>query len=594
MKKYSIYSSILFLLVFFSACKKFDFDYSSTGEAIGAFKLSTPVDNNDLLLNSAAPGTSIIFKWTTAAKGVAQDVKYTWKLDLKSGDFSQPIWQKDADNNGTDTKLTLTHKSLDSLLTTKGIASNTLSNLKWTVVASNESGTKQTPGSFNLNVKTFGIGITAFTIFAPASSTNILTTNPLSETDFLNFKWEKATAVPSSNTVHYTIVFVKKAYDIDGNVITPNFNNPLFSFAANGNGVDNFGNISFKQMSDSLNIHGLNDLGVVSQLQWTVIATAGDFSSQANFYNDLYLIREIKMYMVGGFQGWNPDEGIQMIPDTRSGLLNNMYYTYIYMPAGEFKFLEGKSWSDPSYGQASAGSLELNSNTNLNIPTAGVYRITMNRTTMKYDISAGRMAFVGAATPAGWDPPTAFPLTEMVFINTNQFVGVRSFTTDIWKMIDNTSWDNGSQSVDETRSYSSDGPSGSKMKVNDGNMPSITTAGDYRVVWDAKDVKNPIYQLMPITEMRVVGDGMASFPDWYPTASPQMTYQGNGIWKITLSLKADKSIKFLAGNDWGAFDYEDAGNGKIKYDGSDNFKTPATDGSYTITLDENKGTYTIL
>jgi hypothetical protein len=52
-----------------------------------------------------------------------------------------------------------------------------------------------------------------------------------------------------------------------------------------------------------------------------------------------------------------------------------------------------------------------------------------------------------------------------------------------------------------------------------------------------------------------------------------MTYAGNGKWTITLNLIGNKEIKFLSGNDWGAFDYEDAGNGKIRWDGSDNFKT---------------------
>ncbi|MBK8301055.1 MAG: hypothetical protein IPK90_11580 [Chitinophagaceae bacterium] len=97
--------------------------------------------------------------------------------------------------------------------------------------------------------------------------------------------------------------------------------------------------------------------------------------------------------------------------------------------------------------------------------------------------------------------------------------------------------------------------------------------------------------------MRVVGNGMQGVPDWNPGASPQMTYSGNGVWTITLTLIANKEIKFLSGNDWGAFDYEDNSGGStatgtprsIKWDGSDNFKTPTTTGSYTITLNE---TYT--
>ena len=106
------------------------------------------------------------------------------------------------------------------------------------------------------------------------------------------------------------------------------------------------------------------------------------------------------------------------------------------------------------------------------------------------------------------------------------------------------------------------------------------------------------------TEMRVVGDGLdvAGVTDWDPPTSPQMTYSGNGVWTITLALKANKDIKFLAGNAWGAFDYEDNGNNntsggtikrKIKWDGNVNFKTPAVAGAYTITLNEHAQTVTI-
>lgn len=94
---------------------------------------------------------------------------------------------------------------------------------------------------------------------------------------------------------------------------------------------------------------------------------------------------------------------------------------------------------------------------------------------------------------------------------------------------------------------------------------------------------------------------MQGVPDWTPGSSPQMTYMGAGKWQVTLTLVAGKEFKFLAANDWGAFDYEDNSGGstatgvarKIKWEGGDNFKTPAVTGSYTIILDENAQTVTI-
>jgi hypothetical protein len=101
--------------------------------------------------------------------------------------------------------------------------------------------------------------------------------------------------------------------------------------------------------------------------------------------------------------------------------------------------------------------------------------------------------------------------------------------------------------------------------------------------------------------MRVVGNGITGVSDWNPGASPQMTYVGSGVWTISIALDANEDIKFLAGNAWGAFDYEDASGGsqstgsprRIKWDGGPNFKTPATAGTYTITLNENTQTVTI-
>ncbi|MGC4101212.1 SusE domain-containing protein [Ferruginibacter sp.] len=319
----------------------------------------------------------------------------------------------------------------------------------------------------------------------------------------------------------------------------------------------------------------------------------------------------LRMYLPGSYQAatgngsdWDPGSAPELIRDLRSSVFNDMYYIYIYLPANtEFKVTTGRTW-DVNYG-GTGGNLVQNSPNNLKVTTAGVYRISVNRTTLKYDIRAGRMGFVGGATGAGWNPPGVFPTYAMGAPATNLFVGINSFVAnDAWKLIDNDSWNNGSNAVDETRSYGSTGGDGSTMEVNGANFPNITDATSRkRVIWDGRDVNNIKYFISPATEMRVVGDGInqAGVNDWDPPTSPQMTYTGNGIWTITITLKAGKDIKFLAGNAWGAFDYEDNSgqsqatgvDKKIKWEGGDNFKTPATAGTYTITLNENNQTMKI-
>lgn len=315
----------------------------------------------------------------------------------------------------------------------------------------------------------------------------------------------------------------------------------------------------------------------------------------------------LRVYMPGGYQAstkngsdWDPATAPELIRDLRQGLLNDMYYTYIYLPAGaEFKITVGRSW-DINFG-GTGGNLS-SGGANLSVAASGYYRISVNRTTLKYDIRAGRMGFVGGATGAGWNPPNVFPTYSMGAAATNLFVGITTLNNGGWKLIDNNAWNNGSNAVDETRSYGTTSGDGSTLEVNGANFADITNGPvRNRLIWDGRDVNNVKYFISPAAEMRVVGDGMSAYPAWNPGGSPQMTYSGNGVWTITLALAANKEIKFLAGNDWGAFDYEDNSGGSqatgtaraIKWEGGNNFKTPATAATYTITLNENLQTVTI-
>jgi len=183
----------------------------------------------------------------------------------------------------------------------------------------------------------------------------------------------------------------------------------------------------------------------------------------------------LRFYLPGGYQSstgngndWDPSSAPELIRDLRTGLLNNMYYIYIWLPANaEFKVTQGRAW-DINYG-GSNGNLEKNGG-NFKVDHDGVYRISIDRSSMKYDIRDGRMGFVGGATGAGWNPPNVFPNYAMGLATTDLFVGITDFTADGWKMIDNDQWNDGSNTVTETRSYGSNGGDGSTMEVNGPNF----------------------------------------------------------------------------------------------------------------------------
>ena len=350
-------------------------------------------------------------------------------------------------------------------------------------------------------------------------------------------------------------------------------------------------------------IPGGNTGKVEYRIKATTAQGAVSYSNVVNVTIASY-IPILRFYLPGGYQAatgngnnWDPGTAPEFIRDMRTAAFNKLYYLYIYLPANaEFKVTQGRSW-DINYG-GTGGNLAQNG-ANFSVATAGFYRISIDRVNMKYDIREGRMGFVGGATGAGWTPANVFPNYALGNSATNLFVGLTDFATGGWKLIDHNDWNNGDISVTNARSYGSAGGSGSTMLINDANMPDITTAGRYRVIWDGRNVDNIKYEMSPATEMRVVGNGIQGVPDWNPGASPQMTYAGNGVWTLTVNLVGSREIKFLAGDGWGAFDYEDNGDAgvadtrKIKWEGGSNFSTPATSGSYTITLDEKAQTVKI-
>ena len=593
MKKIALISTIVIAL--FTGCKKIDFDLQAKGESNGVFKLLTPSSGTSLALNSATPAVTVDITWSASAPGVNTAPTYKWVAALKTGDINAPILEIPANNAGKDTKLTLTYLQLDQALASKGIAAAAEADLIWSVVADNGSTKLRSTDVFSIKIARFGDGATPFNIYGPISSTTIVELDPGSTTKLLVFKWQKSTPAVAANAIRYKLQMV--------NELNPFAAPFVLDVASDNAGVDTTKTFTHKAFSDSLTAHGFTDMGLVSQLKWRAVATSGNFSLASNFSNILYVIREIKMYMVGSFQGWNPANGMRMIPDNRTGLLNNMFYAYIFLPANtEFKFLQGLAWGVPDYGDGGGGVLNPGG-ANIQVAVAGYYRVSMNKTTLRFNIMTGRMGFVGGATGAGWNPPGVFPTYSLGNSGTNLFVGLTNFTSGGWKLIDNNQWNNGSNAVDETRSYGTSGGDGSTLEVNGSNFNDYPAAGRYRVIWDGRDVKNVKYFTSPGTEMRVVGDGMnqAGVNDWDPPTSPQMFYAGNGVWTLTIALKANKDIKFLAGNNWGAFDYEDNSGGSqatgtprpIKWEGGNNFKTPTVAGTYTITLNENLQTMTI-
>ena len=594
MKK--IISILTISLIIFAGCKKIDFlGNDATGEGLVDFTLKTPVSGTAIILNAGTPNVLVPFAWNAAVPGLNTAPTYKLVMALKTGgNIKNPLVEFPVTGNVT--TLNLTYQQIDDALKAKGIVNGAKTDLVWAVQATNGSVTITSQSVFNISITRMKDGASKFVLLAPVSSTSPLTINPGSTAESLLFRWTKSKPPAGGPAITYKVVFS----------LTGDFTNPLFALNPDAAPADTTATISYKAFSDSLIARGLTSLPTPAMLKWTVIATSGTWKQQADYVNDLVIIREVKVYIVGSASpgGWDIALSTRMIEDPR---FPGTYFSYIQLTGGnEIKFVNGQNFPPfpgaMDWGQDPAGApgtITDNGENNIFVATSGVYRVTFDLANKKFYLQTAVSNGIGGMGMIGQFQGWSQPALKMNYLSVNKFIYLANMNTgDEFKFHDGNDWNNGSNILH--RWFSVDNGNGGKMVVDPGsgfdNFKWTGASGRMRAIWDGSDPLNLKYNLTPASEMRVVGNGMniPGVNDWDPGSSPQMIYQGNGVWIATLALKANKEIKFLAGNAWGAFDYENAGAGKIRYEGSDNFPTPATAGTYIITLNESNGTYSIL
>ncbi len=569
--------SIIFFLillagvtVMFTACEKVkDLPYHKLGNPVTLTASATT------LTPTVADSSKTVLTLSWSFPNYATDsanMKYIVEIAVTGNNFAQEVTK-------TQTKSlskTFTGRDLNTILLNYGYLTGTPVNLDMRVTSSYVNNNEK----YLSNVVKIAV--------TPYGDPSKLATENTSVAGTL------ATASNHSNTFTWSAAFPGYSGAVQYNI---QYDSAGKNFASPGGGEIFLGaSVYSKSMTQAeMNTTAINSgipmdnkSGTVEyRIQATTTSGATAYSNVVNVTIQTY-IPVLRFYLPGSYQSvtgngtdWTPGDAPELIRDLRSAVFNSMYYTYIYLPAGaQFKVTQGRAW-DINYG-GTGGTLAANG-ANFSVNTAGIYRVTIDLNTMKYDVRQGRMGFVGGAvTGVDWNPPQVFPTSQMAFLGTNKFLGLYNFGTGGWKMIDNDQWNNGSNAVDETRSYGSNGGSGSTMEVNGPNFPDITTPDTYRVIWDGTDVDNIKYEIYH--GLRVVG----AFQGWDPATATPMTYNGNGKWTINITLPAGE-FKFVSADGW-AFNYGGSG-GTISRDGPN---LSVAGGTYTITVDEYFGTYTIL
>lgn len=604
MKNTLILLSVLGLAL--AGCKKTDLAGNDpTGEGLVQFTLLTPSSGTTVVMNSATPAQTINFSWNAARPGLNITPTYKVVAVLKNGgDFAQPYLEFPSGNSGQATSLSLTYQQLDAALQTKGVAAGATTELKWSVQATNGDVTVLATTSFNLTITRFQNGSTPFLLLAPGSSLSPTTINPTSTSQHILFRWTHSKPAAGSPAVKYTVLFAERKVDPNGNELPVNWDAPLFGISADNTGSDSLATITYKRISDSLSSKGFTNLPAPVQLKWTVRAVSGNWKQLSDYVNNLVIIREVKVYVVGSATpgDWDISKSTRMIEDPR---FPGTYFTYIRLTGGnQLKFVNGQAWPPASgaidWGQDPAGApgtiTDVNED-NINVTNTGIYRVTFDLTNKKYYLQTAVSNGIGGLGMIGNFINWTHPAVKMTYLDVNKFIHLTNMNTgQEFKFHDGNDWNNSANNLHRWFGLNS-----GNLEVDGGSLNSLTwtgASGLMRTYFDGSAAVNLKYSLTPGKVFLIGGD--AAIGNWNnapATPLPEMTYQGNGQWTVSVTISNPTFFKFIVEKGVWGYQYGDGGPGKVKWrNGDADADPPAISipaGTHTVTLNEYTQTYSI-
>ncbi len=293
MKK--ILLSIWCLLLVLAGCNTNSFkEYGSRPEALADFALLMPATNTYLQLNASAPATSVDITWQKSSSGLdvpgttQSNTTYEWLLDRVGGDFSAPLLTLASNNTGKDTKITLTHQQIETALGSVGIAPKAKTDFIWSVRATNgtKSFKKLAFAPFNISIKRFDVGVSAFTITAPADEAILYLNETAPTAKAGTITWVVPTTTPAGQALTYKWVAVERT-------TTGDFSRPSVMMNLSGvtvTGANASADVTNQQFDDALRAAGYPVAGK-ADLSWAIVATAGGLDMLSTNYNDIAIFR---------------------------------------------------------------------------------------------------------------------------------------------------------------------------------------------------------------------------------------------------------------------------------------------------------------
>ena len=150
-------------------------------------------------------------------------------------------------------------------------------------------------------------------------------------------------------------------------------------------------------------------------------ATTGLYTIRVDFQHGTFTCKSLQqfgqLYVAGDYQGWTPASA----PTLGAPKNDGNYDGYINITTtGGFKFAGEADWNGTNYGDVAAngqsGVLSTSGN-NLNIPSAGYYRLTANTVTNAWTFTKiNSWGIIGSFAASGWSTET--PMTFNASANT--------------------------------------------------------------------------------------------------------------------------------------------------------------------------------
>jgi hypothetical protein len=265
--------------------------------------------------------------------------------------------------------------------------------------------------------------------------------------------------------------------------------------------------------------------------------------------------------IVGAVTGWG---GSPDLPFWTTDVVG-VFVAYVTLPTGEIKFRENMDWAN-NYGDNGADETLDNGGANINITTAGSYKVTMDLNNLTYTIDAFSLGIVGGAYN-NWGATPDFMLEYDQY--SDVFRGIVTLIDGEMKFRMNNDWGT---------NWGDDGVDGT---LDAGGSNIVVSAGKYIATVNMNDLT---YTLELITNVWGLVGG--AYNNWGATPDAQFNRDWsrpfNDIWILNDVTLIDGEYKFRSNNDWAVNYGDDGGDGILEVGGA-NLATTA--GTYSFVLD---------